>query len=298
MQRSFTRSYFLAVVLFISVAAQSQYYYYNNSYYDKDVIWELGTSVGIMNAVTDVGSKKGFMPNFKSSQVNASIYVGALYQNIAGARLELTYGRIAGADSLGANAIRNLSFRTPIREIALIGEFHPLALKYSDEPSKLSPYVAAGLGWIAFNPQANLNGNWIDLQPLRTEGQGFPETKPYTGDTRPYRLAVSTWIYGAGVRFDASHLINFRAELLYRNTYTDYLDDASGMYVDRSWFDNNLSTMNATLAKQLFDRTPEKNINYKNNPGEFTRGNRKTRDGYFTFNLKMAINLGRQRTDL
>src|SRR4051812_13934801 len=132
MLRTFT---FLAIValLITGLSAQSQYYYYNNNYYDKDVIWEIGTSVGLMTGITDVGSKKGFMPNMKSSQVNGSFYIGALYQGIAGARLEATWGRIAGADSLGANAKRNLSFRTPITEIALIGEFHPLMLKYYDE---------------------------------------------------------------------------------------------------------------------------------------------------------------------
>ena len=32
-----------------------------------------------------------------------------------------------------------------------------------------------GVGYFSFNPQAKLGNRWIDLQPLSTEGQGFPE---------------------------------------------------------------------------------------------------------------------------
>jgi hypothetical protein len=287
----------VAVLIFTSFSAKSQYYYYNNNYYDKDVVWEIGTSVGFMTGITDVGSKKGFMPNFKTSQVNGSFYVGALYQGLIGARLEATYGKIAGADSLGANPSRNLSFRTPITEIAVIGEFHPLMLKYYDDLPAFSPYVALGLGWFSFNPQANLKGRWIDLQPLRTEGQGFPQTAQYKTDTHPYKLSQSNIILGAGVKFEASQLITFRAELLYRKTFTDYLDDASTFYVDPTWFDANLSANNAALAKQLYDRTPEKSSTVVNGVGSFIRGNEKTKDAYFTFNLKVGINLGRARVD-
>jgi hypothetical protein len=268
--------------------ATSQYYYYNNNYYDKDIIWEVGASVGLVKGVTDVKS------TLKTSQAGVGFYVGALYQNIAGVRLELTYGRIAGADSLGGeNEWRNLSYRTPFRQIAVIGEFHPLMLRYYDELPKFSPYVAAGLGFLSFNPQANLNGRWIDLQPLRTEGQGFPETGAYLKDTRPYKLYTSSLIGGVGVKYDAAQLFTIRAELLYNQTFSDYLDDASTFYVDPAWFDANLSATNAALARQLYDRSGEKPSTRVINPGDQRAGTKK--DGYLTFNLKVAINLGRSR---
>lgn len=283
-----------ALLIFSSViTAKSQYYYYNNNYYDKDIIWEVGASAGLMMSVTDVGSKKGFIPNLKSAKSNASFYVGAMYQNIAGVRLELTYGNIAGADSLGLHKWRNLSYKTSIRQIALIGEFHPLMLKYYDELPKFSPYIAAGLGFLSFNPQALLNGRWIDLQPLRTEGQGFPETETYLKDTRPYKLYTSSIIGGIGVKYDAAQLLTVRAELLYNKTFSDYLDDASTFYVDPAWFDANLSAANAALARQLYDRSGEKPTTRVVNVGDQRAGTKK--DGYYTFNIKVAINLGRTR---
>lgn len=286
-----------ALLVWLSIGSvKSQYYYYNNNYYDKDVIWEVGASAGLMIGVTDVGSKKGFMPNFKSAKTNAGFYVGAMYQNIAGARLELTYGNIAGADSLGGvHDWRNLSYKTSIRQIALIGEFHPLMLKYYDELPKFSPYVAAGLGLLSFNPQALLNGRWIDLQPLRTEGQGFPETEALRADTRPYKLYTSSIIGGIGVKYDASQLLTVRAELLYNKTFSDYLDDASTFYVDPAWFDANLSATNAALARQLYDRSGEKFPTQINGVGA-QRASSKSKDGFVTLNIKVAINLGRTRT--
>lgn len=45
-------------MLFI-VHLKAQYYYYNNKYYDNAVVMELGVSGGMMNALTDLGGKKG-----------------------------------------------------------------------------------------------------------------------------------------------------------------------------------------------------------------------------------------------
>jgi hypothetical protein len=290
MQRKIV-SMILTIMVLSSLNARSQYYYYDNNYYDKDVIWEIGTSFGLMTGLTDIGTKKGFMPNFKSGQLNSTVYVGALYQNVAGVRLEATWGRIAGADSNGLHTKRNLSFRTPIREIALIGELHPLNLRYHDQPIPFSPYIALGMGWFSFNPQANLNGNWVDLQPLRTEGQGFAQ-RP---GTRPYRLSQANIIMGMGVKYELSQLLTARAEILLRHTFTDYLDDASTTYVDPAWFDQYLSPQAANLAKQLYDRTVDKDPLYSG-PGA-VRAGAKTNDHYMTFNLKIAVNLGRSRVD-
>jgi hypothetical protein len=290
MQRKIV-SMILTIMVLSSLNARSQYYYYDNNYYDKDVIWEIGTSFGLMTGLTDIGTKKGFMPNLKSGQLNSTVYVGALYQNVAGVRLEATWGRIAGADSNGLHTKRNLSFRTPIREIALIGELHPLNLRYHDQPIPFSPYIALGMGWFSFNPQANLNGNWVDLQPLRTEGQGFAQ-RP---GTRPYRLSQANIIMGMGVKYELSQLLTARAEILLRHTFTDYLDDASTTYVDPAWFDQYLSPQAANLAKQLYDRTVDKDPLYSG-PGA-VRAGAKTNDHYMTFNLKIAVNLGRSRVD-
>lgn len=288
------------VACLLLFSAKAQYYYYNDNYYDKDIIWEIGGSVGAMNGITDVGSKKGskLFPlsqvDFKSTGFNLSFYVSAIYQNIVGLRLEATWGSVAGADSNGAQPKRNLSFRSPVNEIAGMIEFHPLMLWYNDEAPVFSPYIALGLGYFSFNPQAKLNGSWINLQPLRTEGQGFPETAGYMDMDGPYKTKALAGIFGGGIKYELSPLVTIRAEVLYRYTNTDYLDDVHGVYIDPVWFDNNLSPINAALAKQLYDRSVEKPSDFPSH-NKAPRGNPETNDSYFTFNLKLGISLGRER---
>lgn len=281
----------LSVSLTILEPVSAQYYYYNNNYYDKDVIIEFGGGFGGMKGITDVGRKKSVIAdytNLKSVHSSGSIFIGAMYQNYVGARLEVSFGQISGADSLGGlNADKNLSYRSKINEVALIGEFHPFMLNNNlEEPSQFSPYVAAGIGWFSFNPQAYYQNKWVDLRPLRTEGQGFAEYK----DREVYKLSQVSFPIGLGVRYELSQMFNLRFEILNRFTFTDYLDDASKPYINSALFYNYLSPEKAALAEALADRSAN---GYAE--GAAPRGGFNTKDGFLTFSLKASINLGRQR---
>ncbi|MEO8734182.1 MAG: hypothetical protein ABI373_07615, partial [Flavobacteriales bacterium] len=66
----------------------------------------------------------------------------------------------------------------------LCAEFHPfientghsydLRGVQSNSRAHLGFYLFAGVGAFHFNPQAQYKGNWVDLRPLGTEGQGLP----------------------------------------------------------------------------------------------------------------------------
>jgi hypothetical protein len=172
-------------------------------------------------------------------------------------------------------------------------EIHPMFI-FVDWPAKdvtpprTSPYLLAGIGYFSFNPQTRLNNRWIDLQPLHTEGQGFVET-----GTQNYSLQQLNIPMGAGVKYELSPLINLRAELVYRKTFTDYLDDLSDKYADKAWFRNpanGLTSQKADLAEILSDRQIE---NRTSAGGK--RGTVKNNDGFFTINLKISVVIGRER---
>jgi hypothetical protein len=97
------------------------------------------------------------------------------------------------------------------------------------------------------------------------------------------------------VKYELSHLLSLRSELLIRHTFTDYLDDASTTYVDPAWFDANLSPQQAGLAKQLHDRTKVYDPTYSG-PGLIRAGS-KSNDHYLTFNVKLSISLGRSQLE-
>ena len=288
--------------------AAAQYYFYNDSYYDTPLMFELGGSVGAMNCLTDIGGKKGMGGKFVkdlnlgNTEFTGGVYLAALYKYAYGLRLEANFGKISAYDSVlkgvtdvaRARYNRNLSFRTNITEIAAIAEFHPLFAfidweSREGDPPRYSPYILGGISYFSFNPQANLNGNWIDLQPLSTEGQGFAEYP----DRKPYKLNSLAFPVGAGVKYELSSLFNIRAEFMYRPTQTDYLDDVSTRYIDKALFANYYSGNRLVNAVLLSDRNRGEYAP-QTEPGK-KRGNVKDKDNFFSFNIKIGIGIGRER---
>jgi hypothetical protein len=222
-----------------------------------------------------------------------------MYKYAFAGRIEITFGSIQSADSILKPVAsstfgryeRNLSFKSRITDIQLAMEIHPLFFKYYyDDPPKISPYAVLGVGYYSFDPQAKLNGNWIALQPLRTEGQGFREYK----GTEPYKLKQINVAAGAGVKYEINSLLNARLEIVHRFLSTDYLDDVSTVFIDPSLFANYLPANLATFARQLYNRRAELNPSDAT-PINDQRGDPRDNDAFFSIQLKLGIALGRQR---
>lgn len=281
-----------------------QYYFYDDKRIEPAVLWEAGVSAGVMNCFTDLGGRKGlgkgFIKDLNGQQFNFSggIYAGALYKQTIGGRLEATFGRVSASDKIlnGDQSVaksryqRNLHFRSSISEVALLAEFHPLTLFQSlaKEAPRFSPYITGGVGVFSFNPEAYINGNWVALQPLHTEGQGFPQYP----DRRPYRLTQVNFPLGIGVKYEISALLNARVEIMHRILQTDYLDDVSRQYIDPALFSENLSHGAAELAAQLADRRQELDPSIVTREGGI-RGDPKHNDAYFTIQFKFSLSIGR-----
>lgn len=288
----------------------AQYYFYDNNTYYTPLVFEIGGSLGVMNCLTDMGGKKGLGKTFVkdlnigNTQFNASIYLGAIYKEAVGLRIEGTFGQIKAYDSILKSVQsttprynRNLSFSSKITEFSAIAELYPLFAfvnwsSRDDYPPLFSPYLLVGIGYFSFNPQTTLNGRKVDLQPLSTEGQGFAEYP----NRKPYKLEQISYPIGVGMKYELSSVLNLRAEFLYRITNTDYLDDLSTRYIDPSLFANYLSGNQLSNALALNDRRGKNNPEYPINPkGNQIRGNPKNNDTYFTFNIKLGITFGRER---
>ena len=300
--------FLIFLILVVSVTQlKAQYYFYNGDYYEADIIYELGGSFGAINAMTDIGGRKGVgktgMKDFNPQNTNISsgLFFGLMFKNAIGVRLEATFGKITGYDSILKSVApstagryeRNLSFETPIAEFVGMIELHPFEMfvNYSVDryPPVVSPYVVGGIGVYRFNPRAKLAGQWIDLQPLSTEGQGFPEY-PHV---KEYKLTQINFPVGMGARYDITPHINVRAEILYRFLLTDYLDDVSGKYIEPSVFANHLTGKQLTHAILLNDRHIP-GAAYSTAHPDGIRGN-PSNDAYITFSVKLGITLGRDR---
>jgi hypothetical protein len=290
----------------VSHHTQAQYYFYNDKYYDNAVVFEIGATGGVMNSLTDLGGKSGIGKNFikdlrwNTAKPSYGLYVAANYLDKLILRLESTFGEVTGYDSILKSVAattsgryeRNLSFKSRISEFQLALEIHPLMFrdfgKY--DPPLLSPYVVAGVGYFSFDPQAELNGVWHRLQPLRLEGQGFIEYP----DRKEYKLSQINLLGGMGLKYQISPLLNARVELIQRKLFTDYLDDASTGFINPALFSNYLLPGQAAIAQQLYERKDELT------PGDGSksvdmRGDPKDNDSYFTIQFKIGMTLGRQK---
>ena len=282
-----------------TVAAQIDFS--DDPYYSNKYTVEVGASLGIMNCLTDLGGGKGPGKNFikdidpGNSLPQGSIYFSGAYRNALVLRTEAVWGIVKASDRLlekikdnsGSRYERNLSFRSSIFEVSLVAEIHPRYFKHYRDNEKLpriSPYLLGGIGYFAFNPQANYDGNWIDLRPLSTEGQGFAEYP----DRKPYKLMQINFPVGGGIRYKITPMLNFSAECVYRILNTDYLDDVSTRYIDKNVYANYFSGEQLNMALTLQDRQTEL-IGGRPAVINDIRGNPSKNDAYFSFNFKIGI---------
>lgn len=172
------------------------------------------------------------------------------------ARASFTYARIAGddykmnkKDPTNLRYARNLSFRNDLKEFAIEGIFKltPDNRSYDRRP-QFSAYLFGGIAVVAHNPKAldTLGGNWVKLQSLGTEGQGRP------GYAKPYSLIQFAIPLGIGVRYKFNDRFDIGAELGFRKTFTDYLDDVAGNYADPAVFADN------PLALKMANKSTER----------------------------------------
>lgn len=288
--------WFCILLFFLNDKAYSQFARQQYSF-QKPYDLEVGAGIGIMNCITDIGGANGDQYYYineirsKNFRPGGSIYANVMFKFI-GVRLEATMGQIQSADAdikgTTANAqsrnVRNLSFKNNIAEFCLLGEFHPFLLfKSSDGEWIVDPYVTAGAGVFSFNPKTKYNGAWVNLQPLRTEGQGFPEYPAVSN----YKLVQINAPLGIGVRYNLSHNLNLRLEYLHRVLFTDYLDDASSRkFIKPAAFDKNLPVYLAADAKALFNRSTNVRVAAR-------RGNPDNNDTYMSLSIKLGVVLGR-----
>ncbi len=275
----------------------------------------LSVSYGVSNYLGDLGgnkgSGKGFIGdvNFKKRTSFIGFSISRLYKEAMGFRLGYTAGNLSGSDQDAAYANlsdpaykrfkRNLDFETKISEWSLLLEVYPF--KFIHRNKKIAhwhvqPYLIAGVGRYAFNPQGSsfdaISGDEInvDLQPLSTEGQGMKEYP----DRTPYKLAQLNLPYGLGIQYKAGKKTAIAFEYIGRKLFTDYLDDVSTTYIDPSLFSNYFDEEQAATASTVSNKSMLVDPNNPYKTGD-KRGNEKKNDFYFSFNLKVSVQINKKK---
>jgi hypothetical protein len=273
--------------------------------------WEAGITVGPMGFVGDLGGHAGkgttFLKDYNISggtKLTFGAFVAAYPSEWLGLRLDLNYGGLSGNDALIVNKggdedsrkNRNLDFRTSLAEAFFAAEIYPTVF-FESEPTdvqgRLRPYALIGIGAFHFNPQGTYTDpsgvtSWVDLRPLHTEGEGFPEYP----ERKEYSLTQINIPMGVGVKYYLNENINISFEIIHRKTFTDYLDDVSTTFVDPNVFAAHMSPAMAQIAAYMSNKSPLQNVagsGYQ--PGD-KRGDPTHKDAYFTAGFKLGIRLG------
>lgn len=276
--------------------------------------FEYGFTYGPSNFLGDLGGNAGKGGAFlKDNMISLTrfmtgLYVGYRPMEFVNFRISLNAGKVEGADSLikgnggleEARKSRNQHFRSTITEATLTAEIYPTTIfEYdpSDVKHKIRPYFLWGVGVFHFNPQAQyVNTNsiktWVDLKPLRTEGQGmdkFPNKKEYD-------LTQINLPYGIGLKYFISEKFSISFEIVNRKTFTDYIDDVSTNYISNEdfyeYFGQN--SARAQMAIQMANKSAFANGgNYRTGFGIGSkRGTPTNNDAYYSSSVKVSIRLG------
>lgn len=223
------------------------------------------------------------LPSISQGSTSKGYYLG--YGNRLGTIfLNYTVSEIAASDSNSANSIninRNLSFRSPIIEFGLTAEFNVLSLFANHYGyTKFQVLAISGINVFQFNPYTLYQGEKLNLQPLGTEGQGtslFPESEKYS-------LSEISIPLGLAFKYELTNKIWVGLGSKIRMTFTDYLDDVSGNYVEPE----SLIAQNGALSAELAYRGDE--ISNLNSIQVGTpRGNDSAKDWYMTTYLTLGF---------
>ncbi len=197
-------------------------------------------------------------------------------------RASLLQGTISGDDAQSddpGHVMRNLSFASPLREAGLQLEYQLSGLSPANQ-FLFTPYVSAGVAVFGFNPKTRYAGQWVDLQPLGTEGQGS-EAYP---ERRPYALTGVSFPLSAGIRIALTPRLTLGAEVGIRYTLTDYLDDVSTTYPTLLYTEGGSSLTTALSNRMLIPKTFE--------PGKsYSRGNPDSQDWYYFTGFSLSYRL-------
>ncbi|HNP53910.1 MAG TPA: hypothetical protein PKK69_04820 [Ferruginibacter sp.] len=272
--------------------------------------WEAGINVGPTFFLGDLGGNAGkgtrFLKdlNLELTKMMKGAFITVYPTEWLGFRVagQLTY--VEGKDNIistnGEDELwrkqRNLDFRSNIWEAYAAFEYYPTLMKADqmEELPRWRPYGIIGIGVFHFDPEGSLTDNrgnttWYKLHPLRTEGQGMKEYP----EKKSYALTQINIPMGGGLRYQINDRFNSSIELLYRKTFTDYIDDVSTTYIDPRYFDQYLSPADARIARAIHDKTVgivTPGVN-RYEPGT-QRGNSKQMDAYFSLVLKIGVALG------
>lgn len=200
------------------------------------------------------------------TKIDGGVFYRYRWKDNVGLNAGLNYLRIGGADSLSTNparASRNLHFKSTIIELSGRAEYYFYTIHDVGGKGRYQldfrAFAFGGLAGFYFNPRAEYNDKWVSLRPYTTEGIAYSRIQ----------LAIP---FGTGFFFTYKRVHRFGWEFNVRKTFTDYLDDVKGYYIEQK------DPTAAALANRYDSSYGIQQENYY--PGNW-RGDRNNHDDWY-----------------
>lgn len=271
---------------------------------------EVGLGLGPLFFLGDLGGNPGVGQStwlkdvsFPLTKLAKGAYVNIYPTEWLGFRVAINQGKLDGYDSVikdkgGAERfrkVRNLEFRTQLLEAYAAVEIYPTVFfeKFDGLKGKFRPYGVAGIGVFHFNPQGRYYApdgtvSWVDLRPLRLEGQGMAEYP----NRKQYSLTQLEVPIGFGFKYYLKENMYVGMEIMHRQTFTDYIDNVSTTYIDPSLFAKYLTPQQAAMANQLYYREGfVPGSGQMRRPTDAQRGDPTQNDAFFSTILRLGWRL-------
>jgi len=270
----------------------------------KKIRKEVFIGVGVSNFLGDLGglNKVGthYSPvDLEWSLTRPALTIGGRYKiiknfNIAAA---FTYMIVSGDDKLTDDIYRqnrNLNFKSNIFELGIRAEYCIMKNRVGNrygirrtlsrrmKASTWDVLLFSGINGFYFNPKGKApTGGWVDLYSLHTEGQGLPGgPKQYTR----YSISIP---FGAAYRYYPTKQWCIGVEASVRKTFTDYIDDVSGIYYNKTALASAYGPLSAVMADPSTGQIPGATSPNADGTGA-QRGNPKQKDFYMSFQVTFS----------
>lgn len=245
--------------------------------------------IGIHAGVTYYHGELNPITPFDDPFVGLGVFYRRNFNGHFGVKANAMATRLWNTDQNGKNdyqTFRNQSFRTPLIEASVLGEinffwYEPGSVKKG--ANRWTPFIYAGVGGFWFQPQAQYQGEWVNLHNLNTEGQGIVPGR------KPYKRIQPVIPFGLGVKATPFKGFIITVDWGMRMTFTDYLDDVSSTYVDPSI----LNQTGGKPAIDIADQSPGSSVSNIDRQ----RGFAKTKDWYGYLGVHLSIRIKDKRAD-
>lgn len=234
--------------------------------------YEFGWFSGISNYS---GELRQLRFEAQNSEFASGLFFRYNFSNNLSYKTSVYHGKLRGSDSQYSTlniSNRNLSFETDIVDWSHVVEFS--FMNFGTRHERIAaPYIFVGVSGFYFNPKTYYKGEWVELQPLGTEGQGLP------GNASKYSRVQASIPFGLGFNIKVGEqrdvVIGF--EVGFHKTFTDHLDDIGGAYPVKDQFDqmDELSRAMSYRGVELPNQTID------DFPGGQARGNSNQFDSFF-----------------